>query len=79
MLSQLLFNPASLSLALPRHPAIFQPIPAGWDRKGATLVNLAKADAATVRLALAAAWRNTVPQAPRHPIGHRNELNAPPR
>ena len=44
------------------YPAIFQPVPGGWGRKGATLVNLGKADAATVRLALAAAWRNTAPK-----------------
>jgi hypothetical protein len=42
-------------------PAMFQPVPGGWGRKGATHVILAKADAATVRLALMAAWRNTAP------------------
>jgi hypothetical protein len=44
------------------YPSIFQPVPGGWGRKGATRVNLAKAGAATVRLALTAAWRNTAPK-----------------
>src|SRR5436305_7002993 len=44
------------------YPATFQPVPGGWGRKGATRVNLAKADAATVRRALSEAWRNTAPK-----------------
>jgi hypothetical protein len=44
------------------YPAIFQPVPGGWGRKGATKVNLGKGDAATVRLALIAAWRHTAPK-----------------
>jgi hypothetical protein len=44
------------------YPAMFQPVPGGWGRKGATSVNLAKADAATVRRAIAEAWRNTAPK-----------------
>jgi hypothetical protein len=44
------------------YPAMFQPVPGGWGRKGATHVILAKADAATVRLALIAAWRDTAPK-----------------
>jgi hypothetical protein len=44
------------------YPVMFQPVPGGWGRKGATRVDLAKADAATVRLALTAAWRNTAPK-----------------
>ena len=44
------------------YPAMFQPVSGGWGRKGATNIILAKADAATVRLALTAAWRNTAPK-----------------
>lgn len=44
------------------YPAIFDPVPGGWGRKGATRLKLSKADAATVRLALTAAWRNTAPK-----------------
>jgi hypothetical protein len=44
------------------YPAIFEPVPGGWGRKGATRIILAKADAGTVRLALTAAWRNTAPK-----------------
>ena len=44
------------------YPAMFQPVSGGWGRKGATSVKLAKADAATVRLALTAAWRNIAPK-----------------
>jgi hypothetical protein len=44
------------------YPAIFQPVPGGWGRKGATKVNLGRGGAATVRLALIAAWRNTAPK-----------------
>jgi len=43
------------------YPAIFQPVPGGWGRKGATRVCLAQAGTSAVRLALTAAWRNTAP------------------
>jgi hypothetical protein len=43
-------------------PAVFQPIPGGWGRKGATRVELGPATEPSVRQALVAAWRNTAPK-----------------
>ena len=40
-------------------PEVFQPANGAWGRQGATIVQLKKAKAATVRGALLAAWRNT--------------------
>jgi hypothetical protein len=45
------------------HPLIFVPVKGGWGLKGATSVRLAKADAATLRRAIAAAWCGTAPKA----------------
>jgi hypothetical protein len=58
------------------YPAIFQPVPGGWGRKGATRVDLAKADTATVRLALTAAWRNT---APKRLVAQRDAVKSRPK
>ena len=44
------------------HPLIFMPVKGGWGRKGATSVRLNKADAATMRRAIAAAWCGTAPK-----------------
>ncbi len=43
-------------------PAVFRPVPGGWGRKGATYIQLAAADAATLQGALTAAWRNIAPK-----------------
>jgi hypothetical protein len=43
-------------------PTVFEPFRGAWGRQGATRVHLAAADAATVRRALAAAWRNVAPK-----------------
>ena len=43
-------------------PAVFQPVPGGWGRGGATHVRLAAATDPAVRQALVAAWRNTAPK-----------------
>jgi hypothetical protein len=40
----------------------FEPIPGAWGKKGATKVKLPKAKTASVRSALATAWRNTAPK-----------------
>jgi len=45
------------------HPLVFVPVKGGWGRRGATSVRLAKADAATLRRTIAAAWRRTAPKA----------------
>jgi hypothetical protein len=43
-------------------PAVFAPVPGGWGRGGATRVELRAARTASLRTALAAAWRNTAPR-----------------
>lgn len=43
-------------------PDVFQPVPGGWGRRGATHVRLEAASEPSVRQALAAAWRNTAPK-----------------
>jgi hypothetical protein len=46
-----------------RHePNAFAPVNGAWGRRGATHVRLKAAKMASVRLALAAAWRNTAPK-----------------
>ena len=44
-------------------PDIFRPVPGGWGRQGYTNVRLAKADATTLKSALAMAWENVAPKA----------------
>jgi hypothetical protein len=43
-------------------PEIFRPVPGGWGRQGYTNIRLAKADATTLKSALAMAWGNVAPQ-----------------
>ena len=43
-------------------PVVFVPVKGGWGQKGATNVRLRPAKARSVRVALAAAWRNAAPQ-----------------
>ncbi len=43
-------------------PDIFRPVPGGWGRQGYTNIRLTKADAATLKSALAMAWANVAPQ-----------------
>ncbi len=42
-------------------PDMFDPVPGGWGRRGATLVLLRAAKTPQVRAALAMAWRNVAP------------------
>jgi hypothetical protein len=44
-------------------PSVFVPVEGGWGRGGATNVRLGAARAASLRLALATAWRNVAPRA----------------
>lgn len=44
-------------------PKVFEPVPGGWGRKGATSVHLAHAVEETVRGAILMAWRNKAPKA----------------
>jgi hypothetical protein len=43
-------------------PEIFRPATGGWGKGGSTNVLLSKADAKTLRSALAMAWRNVAPR-----------------
>lgn len=43
-------------------PEVFAPANGAWGRRGSTTVQLARASAATLRDALAAAWRNVAPK-----------------
>ena len=43
-------------------PAVFAPVKGGWGKRGSTTVLLAKADEASVRGALLAAWRKAAPK-----------------
>ncbi len=43
-------------------PSIFAPVPNKWGEKGATIMTLAKADAATLQSALTMAWRRAHPK-----------------
>jgi hypothetical protein len=43
-------------------PAVFSPVTGGWGRRGATAVRLRGAKTRSVRVALAAAWRNVAPR-----------------
>ena len=43
-------------------PEIFRPVPGGWGRQGYTNVRLAKADATTLKSAMAMAWENVAPK-----------------
>lgn len=42
-------------------PEIFQPVPGAWGRQGWTKLLLARADEATLKSAIAMAWRNVAP------------------
>lgn len=42
-------------------PQMFRPVPGGWGRSGSTHIVLAAADEASVRGALAMAWRGRAP------------------
>ncbi|MFN0006623.1 MAG: MmcQ/YjbR family DNA-binding protein [Planctomycetota bacterium] len=55
-------TPEQQAPLLETEPDVFEPGPGAWGRRGATLVRLQKARVATVRRALAAAWRNTAPK-----------------
>ncbi|HXB55002.1 MAG TPA: MmcQ/YjbR family DNA-binding protein [Vicinamibacteria bacterium] len=43
-------------------PAVFSPVKGGWGRRGATAVRLRGAKTRSLRVALAAAWRNVAPR-----------------
>ena len=55
-------TPAQQKAFVREEPAVYEAVPGGWGRNGATLVKLRAAKASSVRHALAAAWRNTAPK-----------------
>jgi len=55
-------TPEQQALFVRSEPNVFQPVKGGWGKRGCTNVCLPKASAASVRQALAAAWRNTAPK-----------------
>ena len=55
-------TPEQQAPLLASEPDAFEPASGAWGRRGATLVRLKKARVATVRRALALAWRNTAPK-----------------
>jgi hypothetical protein len=57
-------TPAQQSMLTDVEPAIFVPVGGGWGARGATLIQLAAADAPAVQSALGMAWSNLAPRKP---------------
>ena len=55
-------TPDQQALFMRVDPAAFSPAKGGWGRAGSTLVLLRHANAATLRDAMTAAWRNIAPK-----------------
>src|SRR5206468_4434192 len=55
-------TPEQQSMLVEAEPDIFRPVPGGWGKQGYTNVLLAKADATTLKSALAMAWKNVAPK-----------------
>ena len=55
-------TPEQQSMLVEAEPEIFRPVPGGWGKQGYTNVLLAKADATTLKSALAMAWKNVAPK-----------------
>lgn len=45
-----------------KEPVVYRPANGAWGRRGCTIVQLDRADPASVRQALMEAWRNTAPK-----------------
>jgi hypothetical protein len=56
-----MLTPEQQSLVTKAVPAVFEPVPGGWGRKGSTSVHLRRASEKSVRDALLKAWRNKAP------------------
>jgi len=54
-------QPAQQEIMVAAEPGIFGPVNGYWGRSGWTFVTLVAADEATLKGALASAWRNTAP------------------
>ena len=55
------------SMLVEAEPEIFRPVPGAWGKHGNTNVRLARADARTLRSALAMAWQNVSPKSAASP------------
>ncbi|MBI5763432.1 MAG: MmcQ/YjbR family DNA-binding protein [Planctomycetes bacterium] len=55
-------TPAQQKQFAKSEPTVFEPVPGGWGKGGATYIRLKSAKKESVRKALDAAWRNTAPQ-----------------
>ena len=66
-------TPDQQSMVVEAEPKIFRPVPGGWGKQGYTNVLLAKADATTLKSALAMAWKNV---APKSQVKARDQANA---
>ena len=55
-------TPEQQTVLVEAEPEIFRPVPGGWGKGGNTNVLLSKANAKTLRSALAMAWRNVAPK-----------------
>src|SRR5882672_6064693 len=66
-------TPEQQSMLVEAEPDIFRPVPGGWGKQGYTNVRLAKADATTLKSALAIAWKNV---APKSQVKARDQANA---
>lgn len=56
------FSPDEQKLFMETAPGMFEPVHGSWGQKGWTRVVLAKADAETVRHAMAHSWRSVAPK-----------------
>ena len=56
-------TPEEQAVLVEAKPAMFEPVPGGWGRRGCTRVRLKSVDATTLRGALMQAWCNTAPKA----------------
>ena len=56
------FTPEQQEILCAAEPAVFEPVPGGWGRKGWTRFLVTHADETTARSALWTAWRNVAPK-----------------
>src|SRR5258708_33905825 len=66
-------TPDQQAMLVATTPQIFAPVSGGWGRQGYTNVQLAEADAATLKAALALAWQNCAPKKTRATAKAKNE------
>jgi hypothetical protein len=60
-------SPKEQAELIAAHPKAFEPVKGGWGRQGCTTVHLKAANSATVRPAMAAAWRHAAAKMPAAP------------